>query len=591
MGRLTRLILAGALWCHSSQAASSEWVVARNPHFEVYSQAGPERAKVALAWFEDLRRFFDRNGIIPGGLAQEPRLPIKVIGFSSEKEYSPFKLRATADAFYTGSEDGDYIVMPDLGPGEFKVAAHEYAHYVLRSSGLKLPVWLSEGLAEVFSTITITGGRSEFGGDIPVHTAALRPRAWLSAAELLAAVSDSPPFATRDGAGFFYAESWALTNMLVFSPEYAPNFRGLISVIGSGESSPLALQDIYRKAPEAILGDAREWLGHARSSTRALAAASGTFGVAEVSGLSEVEANTVLAQLLAAIGERDRAEKLFHDVLQKSPSDSGVLAALGAIALRKGDREKAIEYWREAIDRGGQDANLCYRYSVLADEAGLPSEEIERALVRAIASKPDFDDARYRLALLKSNAGEYGAAVAQLRSMVKPPAERAFSYWAVMAYALSELGNQGEADSAAREAMRLARTADERARAAELAYVAKTELAVRFARDANGQLQLVTTRVPKGSTDWNPFIEPGDRIQAAKVKLREVRCSEGRLTGFVVETDGGSLVLSVPDPAHVLMRNAPAEFNCGPQSGKDVKAEYAAGANGGADVLRGMEFP
>ena len=32
------------------------WALADSPHFEVYSQAGPESAATALAWFEQLRR-------------------------------------------------------------------------------------------------------------------------------------------------------------------------------------------------------------------------------------------------------------------------------------------------------------------------------------------------------------------------------------------------------------------------------------------------------------------------------------------------------------------------------------------------------
>jgi hypothetical protein len=129
--------------------------------------------------------------------------------------------------------------------------------------------------------------------------------------------------------------------------------------------------------------------------------------------------------------------------------------------------------------------------------------------------------------------------------------------------------------------------------AAQLAYVAQTDLAVQFTRDASGHTQLVTTRVPHNRADWNPFIEPGDRIQRVQATLRELQCSAGRATGVALDTAQGPLTLTIPDVLHVLMRNGPAEFMCGPQRPSTVMVEYAASeAQGGnaAGVLRGMEF-
>jgi hypothetical protein len=51
---------------------------------------------------------------------------------------------------------------------------------------------------------------------------------------------------------------------------------------------------------------------------------------------------------------------------------------------------------------------------------------------------------------------------------------------------------------------------------------------------------------------------------------------------------GSPLVLSVPDPSRVQIRNAGGiafEFTCGPQQGRKVLVEYTA-----AGVLRGLEL-
>jgi len=234
---------------------------------------------------------------------------------------------------------------------------------------------------------------------------------------------------------------------------------------------------------------------------------------------------------------------------------------------------------------------LLYRYAIIADERGISQTEIRRTLERAVALEPGFDDARYKLALLESNAGDYPAALEQLRAMHSPSSERAFGYWNATANALIEVGEREEAARAAQRALETARTGSEHALALQLAYVAKTDLTVQFAEDANGHERLVTTRVPHGVSGFNPFINPKDHILRVQGTLEEVRCNGGQLTGFTIDAPDGLVTVAVPDPLHVLMRNGPAEFTCGPQPATRVSIEYAvAPGTTRSGVLRGMEF-
>jgi tetratricopeptide (TPR) repeat protein len=558
---------------------------------EVYSQAGPNSARAALTRFEELRSFFDQNRVVQDEAGSDKNRLLRIIEFGSKKQYDEVRIRANADAFYTSTADREYIVMPTSGANEFGLAAHEYAHFVLHSGGLKLPSWLNEGLAELFSTVHITNRQCELGGELPTRVNTLRRHPWLSASVLLTADADTLLRAGRDKGAIFYAESWAVTDLLASSPEYAARFGELVGMLNSGAtSSQRALARIYGKSPDAILTDAHDWIAHARSSRRTLSGLTSEAFRVEVTPVSAFQGRAMIADLLFAEGEWGRVEQMDKELLEESPANPEILASLGTVALQRGDRSNAIEYWRKALDAGLKNAALCYRYAVLADEMGLPSGEIARALEEAISTKPDFDDARYKLALLKSNAGEYDAAVKLLRAMQTPSTPRAYGYWTALAYALSELDKRDEAEDAAKKAMRFAKSAEERSKAAELAYVAKTDLTVQFARDGSGNLQLVTTRVPHGTTEFNPFIEPGDQIRTAAAKLREVQCSGGKLSGFLVQSEAGALTLLVPDPMHVLMRNGPSEFYCGPQDARAVKVEYATTSKTGTGLLRGMEF-
>jgi tetratricopeptide (TPR) repeat protein len=252
----------------------------------------------------------------------------------------------------------------------------------------------------------------------------------------------------------------------------------------------------------------------------------------------------------------------------------------------------AREQWDRAIQLGIEDPMLCYRYALLAEDADLPATDIRRALLRAIELKTDLDDARYKLGLLECNLGHYNAALEQFRSIRSVPVGRAYGYWTAMASALTETDQRTEAKEAAAKAMHYAMNALERASAARLAYAAETDLTVRFSRDANGNLQMFTARKPHGMNDWNPFIEPADRIISVEGQIEKVECRAGKISGFRVATGVAVLEIALPDPSHVLIRGGTPEFVCDERDERKVKIQYAAFEKRSAadGLLRGIEF-
>ena len=561
----------------ASAAPESGWTLARSAHFEVYSQAGEAPARATLGWFEQLHAFF--AGQMKLDLDHRPA--VRVIGFRSADQYREYSARPSADAYYLGTESRDVIVMSRLGADQFGVAAHEYAHVVLHAGGLRLPSWLGEGLAEFLSSVRITGKSTTIGGDLPSRSRTLRGP-WIPIDELFSVTSESPQF---------YAQSWALAHMLVLSPDYSPRFPILVTALVSGTSTSEAFTTVYGKPLVAIAQDAHAWMRAGHFTPVTMPGIPATPVAVEVTGVSAVESQLLLGELLFTAGEVDRAGTLYRELDRHAPNVPEVAAALGSIALRKDDREGARKEWRRAMDLGIHDARLCYRYATLAQDAGLDASEIRGALERAIALQPDFDDARFTLALFEMNKGRIEAAVEQFRAMKVIAPARAYGYWSGFAYALTELDLREEAKAAASEAARYAGTPGERAHAASLRNMADTDLAVRFTRDANGRAQLTTARAPHNQTDWNPFIERGDRIRRVDAMLEEIRC-DGALTRIAVTAGQGKLVLVIPDPLHVQMRNAPPEFTCGPQTPRKVSVEYAASdaAQDAAGVVRGIEF-
>jgi hypothetical protein len=572
-------------------ASNKQWTLVRSPHFEVYSQAGERDGRSALLWFEQLRAFFVRASAAQAGRDLETHGPVRVIGFQSVKEYAAFRLQPAADAYFVGGDAMDYIVMPRLGPEEFGVAAHEYAHLVLHSLRLRPPPWLAEGVAEFFSTVRIGEKGGWIGGDLPMRTQTLRQRPWIPLAQLLALPANSPLRADRNAADVFYAESWALTQMLIFSPAYAPRFSQLWDAVQSGASDAEMLAYIYAKPLSAITADLRDWIQRPKSGVP-LPGIPNVIQHVQVSELTGFESRLMMADLLLACADLDRARTAYSVLASERPEDARVAAALGNIALREEDRSTGREQWKRAMQLGIRDATLYYRYAILAEDANVPASDIESALRRAIELRSDFDDARYKLGLLESNRGHYAAALEQFRAMRSVPKERAYGYWTALASALTETDQREEAKEAAGNAMHYATNADERASASRLAYAAETDLTVQVSHDANGNLQMVTARKPHGSGDWNPFIEPGDHIVSVEGQIRKVECRAGKITGFRVATGSTAVEIALPDPSRVLIRGGTPEFVCGAVDERKVSIQYAAIEKHAAidGVLRGMQF-
>ncbi|SPE31880.1 conserved exported hypothetical protein [Candidatus Sulfopaludibacter sp. SbA3] len=562
----------------------ADWTVAKSAHFEVYSQDSEAEARIALQWFEQLRATVLREA----GIDVSGRRAVRVIGFRSENEYSRYRMTPTADAYFVGADEGDTIVMPSLAETCFTMAAHEYAHLIQHAAASHLPPWLSEGLADVFSTVRWDQRGSRIGGELPGRLDVLRRHAWMPLQQLLVLPANSPLRNDRTTAALFYAESWILTEMLALSPAYRPRFASLLAALTSGADSAKAVESTYGKPLDAVRRDLVAWMGRRRGQSILLVSPPADAGVMSVAKVPAGAVQLMMAELLLAAGDLSEAESAYRDLTRETPERAEVWAGLGAIAAARKQYDEARALWKRAMDQGIGDAGICFRYAELLEGDVAHQEERRAALERAVALRPEFDDGRWVLALLEENSGHFQTALAHLQAMREVAPARAYHYWCTVADALTGLGRSEEATAAAGRALETAATAEERVYAAQLAHIARTHLAVRLARDEAGNPRMVTTRVPNDAVGFNPFIEPDDDLRRVQGTLREIECGSPPMR-FFVDTPAGRLALTIPDPTRVQMRNAPAEFVCGPQPGNAVIVEYAA-TKEKEGIVRGVEF-
>ena len=239
-------IIAGLAALCTCAAAEPAWTRSSNADFEIWSDAGPRAVNSTLAWFEQLRAFSREHlGVAPAR--------VTIVLFHWADEYTAFRPIPEASAFCASSGGRHYIVMFDDPMRASATAAHEYAHILMHAGSVHLPRWFSEGLAEIYSTLRIGPRSSTIGGDLPPRSAQLSSGPWMPLPELLA-VRDEPGDQL-----VFYAQSWALTRMLMFSPDYAPRFPALALALASGTPSERALTETYGKTAAIIARDLQAW--------------------------------------------------------------------------------------------------------------------------------------------------------------------------------------------------------------------------------------------------------------------------------------------------------------------------------------------
>jgi hypothetical protein len=173
-----------------SPLRAAEWNKATSSNFELYTTASEHDARQTLQLFEQVRAFFMavKSSSVTTGL------PVTIIGFRNAKEYKPYAVSEVAAAYYTGDEQHDYIVMSNLGLENAPTAIHEYMHLLVRHSGLKMPTWLNEGFADVYSTLKPVGGEILLGSVPPGRAASLNEGKWLPLPALFSVGPGSPEY-------------------------------------------------------------------------------------------------------------------------------------------------------------------------------------------------------------------------------------------------------------------------------------------------------------------------------------------------------------------------------------------------------------
>ena len=453
-----------------SLCATESWLRVSTPHFEMYSSTSEGKAREAVLYIEQVRAFFQQASSAKKG----PEMPVRIIAFRGEKQFRPYRINEFATAYYTGTRDRDYIVMQDISSEHYSEAIHEYAHLVIRHSGLKLPVWMNEGWADLYSTIRPVGDQARVGDVPPGYLRTLAARKWLPLEVLTSASQQSPYYSERDKAGVFYAQSWALMHMLYFDPRYRANFNRFVASLAVGEGFAEACREVLAVPMAEVEEDLKRYF----TARNRIAAIVNVKLVrpnddAIVTPLNDFDSRLILADLLVFIGKAGEAKDALIELGRVDSTRPEIEESFGYLAWQQHDLNGAREHFGKAVAQGTRDPRVCYQFALME-----PSDLRVGALQRAVSLRPEFTDAWMQLGLALLNQRDYPAVLAALNHVRNVDEDQASKLFGARAYALAETGRLAEARQNARDAKKWARTPlDSEQASSILRYVERVEAA------------------------------------------------------------------------------------------------------------------
>jgi len=563
--------------------AGVEWLRIRSTTFELLTTAGENKGREAILFFEAVRKFFADSKLVKN----MPTTPVRIVGFRSEKEYRPYAVNEAAAAYYQPGLQHDYIVMSNIDAESFPGAVHEYTHLLVEHSGAKLPVWLNEGLADVFSSLRPMGKKIQLGAILPGRLMELQQSKLIPLPVLFAVDHNSPLYNERNRASMFYSESWALTHMIELSTVYRPHAPEFLRAIIQGSTPVEAFTRVYGKTLDEVNKDLTNYV-HGGGKFVTLIFNQELDRKSEdpdVDTMPAWDAQFALAEILSSSIAREGAGRMMLEQLaREDPKRWEPEAALGTLDVRHFENAKATAHFERAVQLGATDPRMFFEYGMNLRE----SDKVKSIamLQKALALKPDYEDAHFFLGFEYMNTADYMKALVQFAQVKSVKEANAFVFFQSVAYANYKIGRKDEARAALESAKKYA--TDDRQRE-ELEQL----LAAIDQRPLEQPPQEAENKVYNGTELSAPQAQP--HLPTSTGMFTELVC-EGETARMAVSNNGAVTWFAMDDPHAIAIHsgsNSTIDLNCGRQKPRRVTVHYVATPDADkktAGLVRAIDF-
>lgn len=430
--------------------AKDTWVSVRTKNFLLIGNGGEKDIKRVGLKLEQFREVFTR--LFPGMRFNTP-VPTTVIVFKSDSSYAPFKPSTNTAGYFQAGPDVNYITLTTELRGEqdpFSVIFHEYTHLLVNNTFDRAPVWFNEGLAEYYSTFSITDDQKVMlGAPIGTHVFLLRQNKMLPLKTMFEVDRRSPHYNEANKQSIFYAQSWALMHYLIIGKAGRIEQLGkFVELLGSNMSVDDAFQQAFETPFAVMEKDLREYVKRDRYNVvrghfeRKLELDTAT----EATQLSEAEAQAYLGDLLLHSNRAD-AYTYLEKAVKLDPNLAMAHASLGMAYFREGKIKEAHASLERAVAANSQNYLAHYYYAFTLTHSGedeAPASaytpenvvKIREHLQKAIALRPDFPEPYSLLAMVSIVTGnDIDESIAAIkRVLASSPGKHNFTFTLAQLY-------------------------------------------------------------------------------------------------------------------------------------------------------------
>jgi tetratricopeptide (TPR) repeat protein len=405
---------------HATVIAKDTWVSVRTKNFTLIGNASEKEIRDVGFKLEQFREVFTR--LLPNIRFNTP-VPTTVIVFKSDSSYKPFKPSANTAGYFQPGPDVNYITLTTEVRGEqdpFSVIFHEFTHLLVENTFEDAPPWFNEGLAEYYSSFSITDNQKfEIGSPIGRHVFLLRENKMLPFKTLFEVDHKSPYYNERNKQTIFYAQSWALMHYLIIGKAGKNAQLGkFVDMLRSKVPTEEAFQKAFETSFATMEKELREYVRNDRYNVL-----KGHFQhqleldtTAEAKPLTEAEVQEYLGDLLLHSGRKD-AYTYLEKALQLDPNLPMAHASLGMAYFREGKVKEAHASLERAVAANSQNYLAHYYYAFTLSRASddgpaittYPPElvaKIKEHLQKAIALRPDYPEPYNLMAFLSVVTGD-----------------------------------------------------------------------------------------------------------------------------------------------------------------------------------------
>lgn len=365
--RFCRSIAALALALTSASAAKAielpaendVWLELHIDGFQIYSTASPRVTVEVAQNLESMRR------AVSQATSMNVRTPLttKIFVFRNSATFTPFReamfdhSKRMSGAFIA-HRDGNYIAI-NTERDSRGIVFHELMHYFNNNTNPNLPLWLDEGLAEVYSTFRVAGDMVSVGRPKRNHVRTLRQRMPMPFRQLIAIDRSSNEYSEGTRQNAFYAQSWALVHYLLFgNVERKAQLPRFMALIDEGHDTEHAIFQAFGVSLRVLEAEVRNYVRQGRFLTLSYRVSELRIRqIGEPSEMSYEQTLYHLGDLLAHTPPRNHhdAERFLRAALERDPQHRGVYATLGYLRAFQDRKDEAARFYDLAIQDPGAD--------------------------------------------------------------------------------------------------------------------------------------------------------------------------------------------------------------------------------------------